>query len=409
MKPFSIAFLVLFFAASNAVAESKWEKFVGQAGPNGWKCHVIQADPENHGPDGINIHDWNGDGKLDLFVNYEEGKYSRLYLSPESKPLHNALLEPWTNSIQFNHGKCEDSGVGDLDNDGDIDYIANGGWVYFNPGKEKLTDAKNWKKMTLFKNERRVPTVVDIDGDGLNDLVVGAQEWYRQPKEGKHSKKNWEKFSIGKTIWPMNCIMYDVDNDGDVDIVVPDRRKEVFWFSNPGKKDVTKTWERHTLLEHVGAMFMTIADVNKDGIEDFVIAGGSDGTYAKKLVILLRAQRNGTPEFTKVLVDQPETSFRPKGIAVLDMDDDETTTEIVVIPKQGEIWFASYQGDSKVEENWSATPLKIPGSQQRKKMDNAYLCDLDGDGDTDIVTTEENGGWGVIWFENPGKQVAEKP
>ena len=25
----------------------------------------------------------------------------------------------------------------------------------------------------------------------------------------------------------------------------------------------------------------------------------------------------------------------------------------------------------------------------------------DGDGDDDLVTTEENGGWGVIWFENP--------
>ncbi|MGB1129279.1 MAG: hypothetical protein ACPG4K_04465 [Haloferula sp.] len=34
-------------------------------------------------------------------------------------------------------------------------------------------------------------------------------------------------------------------------------------------------------------------------------------------------------------------------------------------------------------------------------MDNAWQGDLDGDGDTDIVTTEENGGWGVIWFENP--------
>jgi hypothetical protein len=34
-------------------------------------------------------------------------------------------------------------------------------------------------------------------------------------------------------------------------------------------------------------------------------------------------------------------------------------------------------------------------------MDNVYLGDLDGDGDQDILTTEENGAWGVIWFENP--------
>ena len=34
----------------------------------------------------------------------------------------------------------------------------------------------------------------------------------------------------------------------------------------------------------------------------------------------------------------------------------------------------------------------------------AFLVDLDGDGDMDIATTEENGGWGVIWFENPSKK-----
>jgi hypothetical protein len=45
--------------------------------------------------------------------------------------------------------------------------------------------------------------------------------------------------------------------------------------------------------------------------------------------------------------------------------------------------------------------LDVPGPESRKKMDNAYLADLDGDGDLDVATTEENGGWGVIWFENP--------
>ena len=41
-------------------------------------------------------------------------------------------------------------------------------------------------------------------------------------------------------------------------------------------------------------------------------------------------------------------------------------------------------------------------------MDNAWLGDIDGDGDLDAVTTEENGGWGVIWFENPLKDGAHQ-
>lgn len=55
-----------------------WQIYRGKPGPTGWRCHVIWPDPKDHGPDGINIHDWDNDGHLDVFVNYEEGHYSRL-------------------------------------------------------------------------------------------------------------------------------------------------------------------------------------------------------------------------------------------------------------------------------------------------------------------------------------------
>ena len=29
-----------------------------------------------------------------------------------------------------------------------------------------------------------------------------------------------------------------------------------------------------------------------------------------------------------------------------------------------------------------------------------FANDLDGDSDFDVAISEENGGWGVIWFEN---------
>ncbi|MFT7513031.1 MAG: hypothetical protein ACI9QL_002239, partial [Candidatus Omnitrophota bacterium] len=57
--------------------------------------------------------------------------------------------------------------------------------------------------------------------------------------------------------------------------------------------------------------------------------------------------------------------------------------------------------DSFSSTSWTNTLMDMPAPESRKKMDNAFLVDLDGDGDLDIATTEENGGWGVIWFENP--------
>jgi len=74
-----------------------------------------------------------------------------------------------------------------------------------------------------------------------------------------------------------------------------------------------------------------------------------------------------------------------------------------VIPKAGDLWMATFTGDAMKAANWKATSLKMPGALTRRKMDNAWLGDLDGDGDWDVVTTDENGGWGVIWFENPAR------
>jgi len=384
--------------AKRSPKQHPWQDYTGKAGPRLWRCNVISPDPKNDGPDGINIHDFDGDGHLDVFSNYEQGYYSRLYFNPGP----DAIRKPWTDFIEFKHGQCEDSGIGDLDDDGDIDYIANGGWIYFNPGKADLRDSSKWTKMTLFDKQQRVPTVTDVDGDGLNDLIVGAHQWYRQPKTQKHLAQNWVKYTIGKNRWAMNCIMTDVDKDGAIDIVVPDRGIAVCWYKNPGKDKVTGPWQRKLLHKQGDYLFMAVADVNADRIDDFIIAGGKKGDYVGKLIVLLRTNKTGDPTFTEILIDQPCGNI-PKGIAVMDLDGDPARKEILVIPKKGDIWMAAYKGDPMQPKNWQATPLTTPGAETRTKMDNAFLGDLDGDGDLDVATTEENGGWGVIWFENPEK------
>jgi hypothetical protein len=391
---------LLYAVVGSVGAAAPWQHHAGKPGPGGWRCHVVQPDPQDHGPDGVNIHDWDSDGDLDLFVNYEEGAYSRLYFNPGDK----TVRDIWSTYMELTHGQCEDAGMGDLDHDGDIDYVANGGWVYLNPGASEVRDASKWRKLTLFDYERRVPTVVDVDGDGLHDLMVGAQEWYKQPERDKHRAARWARYTIGQNRWPMNCIMTDVDADGDADMVVPDRGVEICWYVNPGRGKVRGTWERKSLHPHREPMFMSVADINGDGMNDFIIAGGSKGTLARKLIVLLRTNRQGDPTFREILVDQPAGNF-PKGVAVLGSEDHVSHNTILVIPKQGDLWTATYHGDPMQAENWSATPLTMPGAETRKKMDNAYLGDIDGDGDTDVVTTEENGGWGVIWFENPADDI----
>jgi hypothetical protein len=238
---------------------------------------------------------------------------------------------------------------------------------------------------------------MDVDGDGLNDLIVGAQTWYKQPKTGKHEAKNWRSYSLGKTKWPMSCIPHDVDGDGDQDLVVPDRRHEIFWYVNPGKLAVTQPWERRRLHDYEHPMFMTVGDVNADGVDDFLIASGHEGSgkYLKKLIVLVRTNKTGNPSYDEYIIDQP-CGNQPKGVKVFDLDGDPSRQEVVVTPKQGDAWAASFRNGT-----WKTEVLATPGADTRTKMDNVYVGDLDGDGDQDFLSTEENGGWGVIWFENP--------
>ena len=355
-----------------------------------WRCHIIDPDPQNHGPDGVTIRDFNRDGLPDLLVPFEEGGYSRVYFHPgfEEAPYQSRWM-----AIEFPFGG-EDNGAGDLDGDGHIDLVINGGHVFFNPGPDAYQNASNWTQMSLFKQQARVPVVRDIDLDGAPDLLVNGATLYRAPKKGKRSASNWTVHTIAETRWPMNALFYDMDFDGDEDLVVADRNGHgTVWFESPSG-DKRSRWNRHVVDSDNNISFMKIADFDNDGLKDLITTTKSE----RSITLFRRINKRIPAEFETIAIPQVTGDF-PKGVNAFDYDEDGNQELFVLAKGQGE-WMAKCVPTPNGLD-LRTSDLKISGYQSRLKMDDAIHADMDGDGDMDIVTTDENGGWGVLWFENP--------
>ena len=355
-----------------------------------WQCHIVDPDSKDHGPDGVTIRDFDQDGLPDLLVPFEEGNFSRLYFHPGYQYAENQSR--W-NYIEFPFGG-EDNGAGDLDQDGHIDLIINGGHVFFNPGPRQARERDAWQQMTLFDQQARVPLVRDIDGDSHSDLLVNGTHLYRAPPTGKRIKENWVLHSLGKTTWPMNALFHDVNRDGRQDIVIADRNGHgTVWFESPAHNRLDP-WRFKVIDPRTNISFMKIADIDNDGMEDLIIT--TKGT--KSITILRRKPSTSSIKFEPFTIPQAAGDF-PKGVNVYDYDEDGNQ-ELFVLPKGNGEWITEFQSkDAPIRFETKA--LNIPGFGSRTKMDDAVHQDMDGDRDMDVVTTDENGGWGVIWFENP--------
>lgn len=245
----------------------------------------------------------------------------------------------------------------------------------------------------------------EIDGRHGQDFFAGSKGdpayvgWWQGP-ENPRQLEDWNWHPLYQAGWIMSLIAHDVDNDGDEDLVASDRKGErrgLFWLENPGADAAEGPWAEHRVgpVNAEEVMFMTVADLDQDGREDFVTAT-RDGP-----ILFYRRLQGDEVAWERFEIVLPAGTGTGKAVAVADFDLDGKldlafTCENAVDSKIGAMWLSYDQ--SPMEPVWQAHALSGPVGV---KFDRIEVADLDADGDLDLITCEERDNLGVIWYENP--------
>ena len=380
-----------------------------------WVRHTI--DNTATGADGVRLDDVNGDGRLDVATGWEESGSIRAYLNPGSA----AVDDPWPGVQVGTAASPEDAVFVDLDGDGAKDVVASTEgsdkkvyvfWAPSNPAD--YLDSSKWTKTTLYGSGKLWMYALPFNVDGRNgtDLIIGSRSssarvgWLQSPATDRRNPDKWTFSPIANVDWTENILAQDVDHDGDLDLVVADTG-ELSWLENPGANspDLSERWTRHDLGVEDGVRWTAIGDLDGDGDLDYIVP--RQGESSSELLFLENIWSGvGKPEagdFVQHLIPWPEEAgWGAKAASIGDIDLDGKNDIVLVSGEnvagdEGLLWL-SYTKDPDGGFEWTTHHLS---GTEGLKFDGAPLVDLDGDGDLDVITTEERTGLGVIWYENP--------
>jgi HEAT repeat protein len=312
----------------------------------GFRLHVINADSRF---EAAGVADINNDGKLDIFCGgfwyeapswkkhfvrkvTEEGDYyydfANLPMDIDGDGWIDIADAAWHNKKVFwlrNPGKSalHQSGTGsggqfevididtpgnietaiavDINGDGQLDVLPNimgqAAWYEFNRDKAAPYGVK-WTKHQLPKQAAAHGIGAgDVNGDGRCDIIAPAG-WLEQTTNTSEPWVWHAEFNLGPTSIPI--LVHDVDADGDADIIWGMGHNYGIYWLEQDNTDGNRSWKKHLIDDSWSQPhFLLLADLDNDGVDELVTGkrfhahnGHDPGGNEPKCVYYYKFDRN---------------------------------------------------------------------------------------------------------------------
>ncbi len=381
-----------------------------------WKIHTI--DNFGSGADGVKLGDINGDGLPDIVTGWEESGITKLYLNPGK----GKVKEKWPLVTVGNTPNVEDAVFVDMNGDGMLDIVSctegktRKIFVQFAP-KNNLLDSAAWQQSVLPASAGRMMWMyaepLQLDGkNGIDLIAAGKNEnsqigWFEAPEDGGDLAQ-WQWHPISSMGWAMSIILRDMNSDGNMDIVVSDRRDKLRgcrWLENPGPGEgQKKPWKNHDIGgQNAQVMFMTMGDVDLDGNEEAMVTD-----YDTHHIYIFKRQNDAGTKWSEKVYAISEETGTGKSVEVGDVNGDGTPDLVLSANTHNKNIIGLGWIDGKTLAESDMLHLQPISRKDNYKYDRVRLLDIDQDSDLDILICEENNGaesrgLGVVWYENPLK------